>query len=682
MRLSNSIIETIGLNNKKVSDQLDQLINSELREEELWQKVCDDILPNITDFSKHKVIHSYIFQNWDEKEKGPVPWWVPKIEQQKRTNLYKFIQKNEKIKKQTYEELHRWSVDNYDEFWEDTIKLLGIKFQKSFSKVVDSKKSFETPIWFPNAKLNIAESCFQRKDDDTAVVFQKEKGELQTMSQGELKLFSLKIAASLKKQGFQKGDAIAIMMPMTVESVALYLGIVLSGCAVVSIADSFSPQEIETRLRISKAKAIFTMDFMERASKKIPLYERIIEAKADNIFVIPLEKENPPQLRKEDTLFHDFLKEEKLDKACLCDPQDIINILFSSGTTGEPKAIPWSHLTPIKSAMDGYFHQDIQKGDIVCWPTNLGWMMGPWLIFATLINKGTIALYYGVPTSEEFGSFVEEAKVNVLGLVPSIVKAWKQSKSMEDKNWRHIKCFSSTGECSNSEDYSYLMYLADYKPVIEYCGGTEIGGGYITGTLLHNASPATFTTPTLGLDIELLDENDNPAQEGEAFIVPPSIGLSETLLNRDHHDVYFKDTKTSSNGRPLRRHGDQLEKAAGPFYRALGRADDTMNLGGIKISSAEIERTIGTLEWIHESAAIGVTPEGGGPSNLVIYTIADKEKISSTTKEQLLKELSSILKKDLNPLFKVSDIVLADSLPRTSSNKVMRRVLRKNYSKT
>ena len=105
-----------------------------------------------------------------------------------------------------------------------------------------------------------------------------------------------------------------------------------------------------------------------------------------------------------------------------------------------------------------------------------------------------------------------------------------------------------------------------------------------------------------------------------------------------------------------------------------------MNLGGIKISSAEIERTIGTLDWVHESAAIGVSPEGGGPSNLVIYAITDEEKTLKTEKEQLLKELSSVLKKDLNPLFKVSDLVLTDSLPRTSSNKVMRRVLRKNYS--
>jgi acetyl-CoA synthetase len=219
------------------------------------------------------------------------------------------------------------------------------------------------------------------------------------------------------------------------------------------------------------------------------------------------------------------------------------------------------------------------------------------------------------------------------------------------------------------------MYLANYKPIIEYCGGTEIGGGYLTGTLLQNASPATFTTPTLGLDIRILDEEQKETNQGEVFIVPPSFGLSEVLLNRDHHEVYFKGTKILENSRPLRNHGDQIEKIEGPYYRAHGRADDTMNLGGIKVSSAEIERTINNLPTIYESAAIAVSPQGGGPSYLVIFVILKTQE----EKEKLLKDLSTKLKKDLNPLFKIEDVVIVDSLPRTSSNKVMRRVLRKNY---
>ena len=656
---------------KDLVEKTDFICKLNLSEESLWQELSLKILPQIRDFNTHKAIHDKVFSNWNQR---PAPWWIQTKDKAQQTNLFQSIKDSHF---ESYEQFHRWSVESFDKFWEQTISKLEIKFQTPFSEIIERPVNYETPGWLPKAKMNIVESCFQSPSEDPAIIFQEEGGDLQTMSVEELQNLSKQVANSLIKQGFKKDDPIAIAMPMTVESVGIYLGILYVGCRAVSIADSFSAKEIETRLRISEAKAIFTMDYMSRAGKKIPLYERVIESNAKKIFVLPLEKENPSKLRPEDCHWKDFLDSNTDFEAVSCNPKDYINILFSSGTTGDPKAIPWNHLTPIKAAMDGHFHQDIRPKDVVCWPTNLGWMMGPWLIFATLINKGTIALYYGVPTSETFGDFVEEAKVNILGLVPSIVKAWRQTKCMEEKNWDSIKCFSSTGECSNSDDYSYLMFLANYRPVIEYCGGTEIGGGYLTGTLIQNASPSTFTTPTLGLDIRILDENQNESDVGEVYIVPPSLGLSETLLNRDHHDVYFKGTKILENSRPLRKHGDQMEKLNEQFFRAHGRADDTMNLGGIKVSSAEIERTLNTLPWIYESAAIAISPEGGGPSQLVIFALLKGKEERS--KDELLKDLSTKLKKDLNPLFKVEDLVIVDSLPRTSSNKVMRRVLRKNY---
>ena len=124
--------------------------------------------------------------------------------------------------------------------------------------------------------------------------------------------------------------------------------------------------------------------------------------------------------------------------------------------------------------------------------------MGPWLIYASLLNRATMALYADAPTGRGFGEFVARARVNVLGLVPSIVKAWRSDDRMRGLDLSAIKCFGSTGEASNAVDYLYLMMLAGYRPVIEYCGGTEIGGGYLTGTLVQPASPATFSTPALG----------------------------------------------------------------------------------------------------------------------------------------------------------------------------------------
>ena len=234
---------------------------------------------------------------------------------------------------------------------------------------------------------------------------------------------------------------------------------------------------------------------------------------------------------------------------------------------------------------------------------------------------------------------------------------------------------SSTGECSSSDDMRWLMKQAGGKPVIEYCGGTEIGGAYIAGTLARPCVPGTFNTPALGLDVVILDEQGRPADSGELFITPPSIGLSTSLLNQNHHEVYFAGTPRGVGGETLRRHGDQMEKLPGGYWRGQGRADDTMNLGGIKISSAEIERVLQAVPNIIETAAIAVSPSGGTES---VGDLRRMLRSADLNKEQLAAAMQSAIKRDLNPLFKIHDLVLIDALPRTASNKVMRRELRRS----
>jgi len=248
---------------------------------------------------------------------------------------------------------------------------------------------------------------------------------------------------------------------------------------------------------------------------------------------------------------------------------------------------------------------------------------------------------------------------------------------MKGLNWSAIKAFSSTGECSNSEDMLFLMSLAGYRPIIEYCGGTEVGGAYITGTVVQPAVPATFTTPALGLDFAIFDENGQDADNGEVFLIPPSIGLSTELLRKDHHQVYFEGAPESPHGAPLRRHGDQVERLGGGYYRIHGRVDDTMNLGGIKVSSAEIERTLSSVSGVSETAAIAVPPAEGGPGQLVVYIVPLQG--TDVPEEELKTSLQTAIRQNLNPLFKIHDVMLVDELPRTASNKVMRRVLRDRY---
>jgi acetyl-CoA synthetase len=382
-------------------------------------------------------------------------------------------------------------------------------------------------------------------------------------------------------------------------------------------------------------------------------------------------------LRPGDTAWSDFLAPAARFEAIVRASDDPLNMLFSSGTTGDPKAIPWTQTTPIKCAADARFHQDVRAGDVLVWPTSLGWMMGPWLIFTSLLNKATMGLFYGAPTGGEFGRFVTDAKTTMLGVVPTLVKAWRSAGCMDGCNWSSIRLFSSTGECSIADDMRWLMERAGGKPVIEYCGGTEIGGGYITSTIARPCLPGTFNTPALGLDFVILDDEGSLADGGELYLTPPSIGLSKTLLNKDHYEVYFAGAPRGPNGEVLRRHGDRMERLPNGYWRALGRADDTMNLGGIKVSSAELEQALRTAPGVDEVAAVAVAPDGG-PSALVVFAVTSSG--APLVKHDLMAAMQSAIRRDLNPLFKIHDLVLVDSLPRTASNKVMRRSLRDRYA--
>ncbi|HFS68228.1 MAG TPA: AMP-dependent synthetase [Flavobacteriia bacterium] len=598
--------------------------------------------------------------------------WTPTNKDIEKTNIFKVMQN---LQLKDYPDFLKWSTTNRSDFWDKTIQNLDIQMQEKYTAVFDLKEGVKKPKWLPNAKLNIVDSCFLNADDAIAVIYQKEGEELKKISQKELENFVNQIANSLVNQGLQKGDFIAIDMPMTVEAVAIYLAGIKAGIPVATVADSFTPNEIAVRLQITKPKLVFTQDVQLRAGKKLPLYQKVIDAKASKIVVIPALENLHVSLRKQDILWQDFLVENNKFTSVKQTPEETITVLFSSGTTGAPKAIPWNHTTPIKAASDGFYHHDVHQNEVIAWPTNLGWMMGPWLVFAALINKATIALYYGAPTGREFGEFVTNAKINMLGLVPSIVKHWKHTKCMEGLNWDSIKCFSSTGEASNPIEYKYLSGLANNKPIIEYCGGTEIGGGYVTSTLVQPNIASVFSTQALGTEFVLLDENYQPTDKGEVFLVPPILGLSNTLLNRDHEVVYFKDTP-KWKGKVLRRHGDQLEHIGNGYYKAQGRVDDAMNLGGIKVSSLQIEAVVNSLDFVKEAAAVAVSPKDGGPSVLVVYFVENK---SNTDETAYFDSVKNAIRNKLNPLFKLSDLRKIDSLPRTASGKVMRKNLRKEY---
>ena len=563
------------------------------------------------------------------------PMWHPDFETVIRSNIARAM-RNWSF--DSYEQFHSWSVKQPTEFWSRVLDALQIRFAQPPREILDNDKSGYETAWLPGARLNIVESCFQAVPDATAILCGREDGAILKVTYRELRNEVNQVANGLRHLGVKPGDAVALFMPMHARSVAIYLGSILAGCVVISIADSFSREQVLLRLQIGNAKVVFTSGFVQRNGKEIPLYTRVADAGLPVVVADDVAPRNLT-LQTGDMLWSSFRGSEIFDDVVHADATSTINVLFSSGTTGEPKAIPWDHTTPIRSASDGHFHQDIHPGDVVAWPTNFGWMMGPWLTFATLINHATIALFDGAPSGEAFGRFVQDAAVNILGVVPSMVCRWRQTRCMESLDWSAIRSFSSTGECSNPTDMRYLSQLAGGKPVIEYCGGTELGGGYISSTVVQPNIPSAFSTPVLGSDFVILGDDDLPSTVGEAYLIAPAL----------------------PNG----------------YFRALGRTDDAINLGGIKVGSAELERAIMEVRHMSEVAVIGVPQRYGGPNRLVACIGASAEV--RPDKELLKKQIQEMISDKLSPLFKLDDVFICAKLPRTASNKVMRRELRSMY---
>ncbi|XBI26166.1 hypothetical protein VPH35_050949 [Triticum aestivum] len=685
----------------------------------------------------HQLVYYSVYAGWDRAGRGPPPYWFPSPIDCNQTNLGRVMEENgPKLLGASYKDpvssfglFHKFAVENQEVYWKIVLKELSIKFLQEPMSILDaSDKSKKGGTWFPGAVLNIAECCLlprpsqNRTDESTTIVWRDEGFDDDPVNRTSLKELRTQVmtVANALDTMFQKGDRTAIDMPMTCNAVIIYLAIILGGFVVVSIADSFAPQEIGTCMRVAKAKAVFTQDFIIRGGKKFPLYSKFICSTITDQF--------PPQhllkyikffccvmkgtsckaivipatgdflgvtLRNGDMSWKDFLS-RAAGRSPMYSPvyqsaDALINILFSSGTTGidYPEFLmqfpfisgfrKFTHdldlfyliltqLCPIRCGADTWANLDVRPKDISCLPTNLGWVMGPIQLFSCFLNGATLALYHGSPLARGFCKFVQDAHVSALGSVPSLVKSWKAGNHTKGLDWTK-KVLATTGAASDTDDNLWLSSCTCYKPIVQCCGGTELASSFIQGSLLQPQVFGAFSGASMSTGFP-----DDVPCSGEVGLFPLYFGATDRLLNADHDKVYF-DGIPVYRGRQLRRHGDIIQRTVGGYYVVQGRADDTMNLGGIKTSSVEIERVCnGADEGLLETVAVSVKPSGGGPEQLAILAVLKDG--SATYDANLLKaKFQRAIQRNLNPLFKVSYVKVVPEFPRTASNKLLRRVL-------
>jgi acetyl-CoA synthetase len=499
------------------------------------------------------------------------------------------------------------------------------------------------------------------------------------------------MSAARRHRGIKKGDAVGIHLPMLIETVVVLLAINRIGAIAVPVFSGYGVEAISSRLNAVGAKALFTCDSFLRRGKPFDALTIAKEAVADsrtveNIFVVvrdslQLFKSDLPNVNLE-TYDNDLIEDliEYQDSDFLVEPtsaEDALIILYTSGTTGKPKGIAHTHCGfPVKAAQDMAFGTDVGRGTRISWVTDIGWMMGPWLIYGALISGATIVIYDGAPDyphADRMWEFCSKHKVEILGISPTLVRALatKGDDLPKKHDLSSLRAFASTGEPWNPAPWRWLFEkVGESKlPIINYSGGTEISGGILMGNPLLPIKPCSFPAPCPGIDAAVLGENGQEVEKGkvgELSIRQPWIGMARGFWQEParYLETYW------SRFEKIWVHGDwAMQDEDGHFY-ILGRSDDTLKVAGKRVGPAEVESLLVAHPSVAEAAVIGVPDEIKGTA-MVAFCV-----LNAAAAENLVAELKDAVAKDMGKPLAPSRIFFVAALPKTRNAKVMRRVIR------
>ncbi|HEV7929265.1 MAG TPA: AMP-binding protein, partial [Nitrosospira sp.] len=389
--------------------------------------------------------------------------WTPTETVVERAQLTRFM-------KQTgaadFDELYKRSIEDVEGFTAEVLKFLDIRFDPPYTKLLDTSDGIQFPKWCAGGGLNITGMCLDRWQtgetrDQPAIIWEGEDKNSIEISYEEL-LSDVEIcAAGLRVNGIGKGDAVGIHLPMIPETVIALLAIGRTGAIAVPVFSGYGVSAIESRLNAVGAKALFTCDGFTRRGKFFDAFSVAEEAVIDcptieRVFVVT-DAEVPDDVRFM-TFWQELMQEgfapgnEDLGRSERTLAEDPLIILYTSGTTGKPKGIAHTHASfPIKAAQDMAFGTDVGQGTRISWLTDLGWMMGPWLIYGALINGATIVIYDGAPdypAPDRMWDFCAKHKVEILGISPTLIRSL--ATCGDDLPKKHdlsaLRAFASTGE--------------------------------------------------------------------------------------------------------------------------------------------------------------------------------------------------------------------------------------------
>ena len=593
-----------------------------------------------------------------------------------------------------YFQQYHESVTDPEGYWAKIAETF--RWHKKWDKVLDWNFTGPDVKWFQNGKLNITENIFERnlpaRKDQVALIWEPNdpKEPEKRFTYGELFEKVCQFANALKKQGIQKGDRVAIYLPMVPE-----LPIAMLACARIGAIHSivfagFSSNSLADRINDSQCKLVITSDGLFRGSKNVHLKSIVDEALAicpsvEHVVVLHRTGDSVTMKEGRDIWWTDFIAGvSKENKAEVMDSEDTLFILYTSGSTGKPKGVLHTiggYMVFAEFTFLNVFQ--VNPGDMYWCTADIGWVTGhTYIVYGPLLSGATSIMFEGVPTYPDPGRFwevVDKYKVTHFYTAPTAIRAliaqgdeWVRSKDLTS-----LKVLGSVGEPINEEAWRWYHDLVGKGkcPIVDTWWQTETGGILITPLAgITPTKPSFATLPLPGVQPVLVDNEGNVLEgnnvQGNLCIKFPWPGMIRTTYG-DHERCrinYF------STYRGLYFTGDGAKRDEEGYYRILGRVDDVINVSGHRIGTAEVEDAINQHPKVVESAVVGFPHEIKGSG---IYADVTCDALSDDEARTIDKEIADLVSKIIGPIARPDKIQIVAGLPKTRSGKIMRRILRK-----
>ena len=612
------------------------------------------------------------------------PLWVPSEERKRNANITRFIQHvNDRfhLAIQTYRDLHAWSVSNIPQFWATMWDFAGIRASQGYTDVVDDLNRFPGARWFVGARLNFAENLLRYRDDHLAFIFRNEAGERRTLTYAELYATVARLAHALREIGVQPGDRVVGYMPNIIETPIAMLAAAAVGATWASCATDLGAEAALDRLGqvepvvmftadgyYYKGRTFNTLDKAAQVASRIPFLKRVI--------VVSYTSDRADLSAIPHAAHWDDLLEAapETDLAFEQLPFDHpIYIMFSSGTTGKPKAmVQGAGGVLINHLKELILHTDLKRDDRILYITTPSWMMWNWLM-SSLGVGATIVLYDGNPNYPDWGTMwrlVEEEGLTVFGTSATYLHFLMKQGATPGTSFdlTSLKEISQTGSVLSPEGFRFVYEAikADLH-LNSISGGTDINGCFAAGNPISPVYESELQGPALAMKVKAYDEEGNEVWDrlGELVCEAPSPSMPLYFWNDPNNEKYMNAYFRYYTHKRVWRHGDYIVMHSDTYgVTFYGRSDATLKPSGVRIGTAEIYNVVEKLEEIADSLAVGQNWQGD--QRVILFVkLAPGYELTEELKQKIRREL----REKASPRHVPARILAVPDIPYTFSMK-------------